>query len=228
MMDGRGIGLDSPHPLLHQVPVVVEGLGQVLQGRGLDPGGEEQQEGALECGVGQQLVAERRPAGLEGDRRAHLVEHLDPGRQAGLDRVLGEQALGEGVQRADGGAVELFEGQPAARPASPSGSASAAFSSAARMRSRSSAPAFSVKVMAAMRRSSACPLRHQGQDPVDQGRGLARPGAGLDEEGGVEVLGDPLGAPPDPGAGRRVSNASCSVIDQLLRLACRISMSSGG
>ena len=34
--------------------------------------------------------------------------------------------------------------------------------------------------------------RHQGQDAVDQGRGLARSGAGLDEEGGVEVLGDPL------------------------------------
>ena len=43
-------------------------------------------------------------------------------------------------------------------PTAPSGSASASFSSAPRMRSRSSAPAFSVKVIAAMRRSSTRPL----------------------------------------------------------------------
>ena len=67
-----------------------------LQRRGLDPGGEQQQEGAFECGIGQKLVVERRPAGLEGHRGADLVEHLDPGRKPGLDRVLGKQALGEG------------------------------------------------------------------------------------------------------------------------------------
>ena len=59
--------------------------------------------------------------------------------------------------------------------------------------------------------------RHQGQDAVDQGRGLAGSGAGLDEEGGVEVLGDPLARRLIGGGGRLVdrraaqSSASCSV-----------------
>ena len=124
----------------------------------LDPGGEQQQEGAFELGVGQELVAKRRPAALEGHRRADLVEHLDPRRQPGLDRVLGEQTLGERVERADGRAVELLQSDSgSAAPRSPSGSASAAFSSSARIRSRSSAPAFSVKVIAAIRRSSTWP-----------------------------------------------------------------------
>jgi hypothetical protein len=105
-----------------------------------------------------ELVAKHRPAPVEGHLGADLVEHLDPGRQPGLDRMLGQQPLGEGVEGPDGGPVELVEGGPAAVPVSPSGSASAAFSSSRRIRSRSSAPAFSVKVMAAMARSSARPV----------------------------------------------------------------------
>jgi hypothetical protein len=57
-MDRRGVGCVRRHPLLHQVPVVVEGLGQRLQGRGLDAGGEQQQDRAFERGVGQELIAE--------------------------------------------------------------------------------------------------------------------------------------------------------------------------
>ena len=88
------------------------------------------------CGIGQELVAERQPTRVEGHRRADLVEHLDPGRKPCLDRVFGEQALGKRMERADGRAVELLQGLAGAIPRSPSGFASAAFSSSARIRSR--------------------------------------------------------------------------------------------
>ena len=89
---------------------------------------------------------------------ADLVEHLDPRRQPRLDRVLGQQPLGERVERADGRPVELIERLPARYPRSPRrGRPRPPSRGRRRMRSRSSAPAFSVKVMAATRRSSTLP-----------------------------------------------------------------------
>ncbi len=184
---------------------------------GLDPGGEQQQDRAFECGVGQELVAERRPAGLEGHRRAHLVEHLDPGRESGLHRVLGEQALGERVQGADGRTVELLQGEPGTRSDVTSGiglgrllqcGPDAVAQLGARLLGEGDGGDTAELDLAA---------RHQGQDAVDQGRGLAGSGAGLDEEGGVEVLGDPLArrliGRRGKGAGCELaqSSASCSV-----------------
>jgi hypothetical protein len=95
--------------VLHQVPGGVEGQGEGAQLGRLDARGAEQQQGALEVGVVEQLVQGPGPAAVEGHRRGDLVEHLDPWRQLGLDRVLGEDALGERVQGADGCAVELAE-----------------------------------------------------------------------------------------------------------------------
>ena len=54
----------------------------------------------------------RGPAPVERDAGGDLVEHLEPRRELGLDGVLGEDALGEGVEGADGGAVELGERRP--------------------------------------------------------------------------------------------------------------------
>ncbi len=82
------------------------------------------------------------------------------GGRPGLDRVLGQQALGEGMQRPDGGPVELLKREPAAGGLrSVSGLASAnclelppdAVAELGRA-------AFSVKVMAAIERSSAAPV----------------------------------------------------------------------
>ena len=100
-------------PLAHQVPVVAEGLGQRPQGVGAHPGGHEELDGPLEGRIGQKLVAEHGPALVEGHLGADLVEHLDARRQARLDRVLGQEPLGEGMEGADGGAVELVESGPA-------------------------------------------------------------------------------------------------------------------
>ena len=78
-MDRGRIGGHFGHPLFDQVPVVVEGLGQRLEGAGPDAGGQEEEDGAFQGGVGQQAVAESRPAPLEGHLGAHFVEDLDPG-----------------------------------------------------------------------------------------------------------------------------------------------------
>jgi hypothetical protein len=95
--------------LLDEVPVRLERLGERVERLRSHPRGEEEEQGALEGGVGEEVVAERAPAPVELHLRADLVEHLDARRQSGLDRVLGEQALGEAVEGADGRAVELVE-----------------------------------------------------------------------------------------------------------------------
>ena len=57
----------------------------------------------------EQLAAQLGPPALERHRRADLVEHLDERRDAGLDRVLGEDPLGKRVEGADGREVEAVE-----------------------------------------------------------------------------------------------------------------------
>ncbi len=112
--EGRRLGALLGHELLHEVPRSVEGQRQRSQLGGIDLGGVEEQDRALERRVLEQLVEDAGPAPVEGHRRGHLVEHLDLRWQPRLDGVLGEDALREGVQRADGGAVELGQCQPAA------------------------------------------------------------------------------------------------------------------
>ena len=145
---GRGV---VRHQLVHEVPRRLEGEGQRAQLVGSTPARAQQEDRPLERGVGEEVVEDAGPTPVEGDGGAHLVEDLDAGRKRGLHRVLEQQSLGEGVERADGGAVELAERAPGtARPRSGSRRrAAAAASSSRRTRSRSSAPAFSVKVMAA-------------------------------------------------------------------------------
>ena len=82
-------------------------------------GVEREQERALERGIVEQLVDEAGPALLERDLRRDVVEHLDARRQAGLDRVLGEEPLRERVQRGDRGRVELVERQRRPAPRRP-------------------------------------------------------------------------------------------------------------
>ena len=51
----------------------------------------------------------RLPPAAEREQALDLVEHVDLGRQPGLHRVLGKDPLGETVDRADRGAVEVDE-----------------------------------------------------------------------------------------------------------------------
>ena len=114
-----------------------------------------------------------------------------PRREPGFDRVLGQESLRERVQRRHRGAVELLEGDRRLRRAAATVSAPRAVaSSARRIRSRSSAAAFSVKVTAAISRMGTSRRDDQRDDPVDQGLGLARSRARFDEERLVERFDD--------------------------------------
>ena len=157
-MDRRRVGGCGGDPFLDQVPVVVEGLGQRLQGRGLDAGGEEQQDRAFEAG------SARSWSRKDDQRLSKATDELTSSSTSTRGGSPASTGCSESRRWANACRVPMAAPSSCSRarrqraPTSPSGSASAAFSSAARMRSRSSAPAFSVKVMAAMRRSSTWPV----------------------------------------------------------------------
>jgi hypothetical protein len=81
----------------------------VLQVVERDVGGHREQQRAFERWVVEQAVAELPPPFLELDLGRDLVEHLDVGRQPRLDRMLGQDPLGERVQRGDRGGIHLLE-----------------------------------------------------------------------------------------------------------------------
>ena len=150
---------------------------------------------ACEPLVVEELVEERGPALVEGELGGELVGDLDPRRQPGRERVLGQEALGEGVQRATAAPSSSSEGG-AARSARRTGVGLAAgrSSSRRRTRSRSSAAALSVKVMAAISRIGTPPRPTSARTRSTSERASCRTGAGLDEQGGVELGDDALGA----------------------------------
>jgi hypothetical protein len=114
VVHGRRLGSGLADAIGDEVPVVLEGTGEGVDGVGAHATSEQQQDGPLEVAVGQQLLAKGAPPPLVLDAGADLVEHLDPRREAGLDRVLAEDPLGERVQRSDRRRVELVERRPAA------------------------------------------------------------------------------------------------------------------
>ena len=96
------------------VPVRVEHRGDVLQrctilGLHHDVGAVQAHDERLEHGVGLPARDAVAPTSLERERGLHLVEHVDAWRYRDLDRVLGQDSLGERVQRGDGRAVEIGE-----------------------------------------------------------------------------------------------------------------------
>ena len=124
---------------------------------------------------------------------ADLVEDLEQRRQPGLDRVLHQDPLREGVQGADGGRVEVVERLVGRSALSlPASRVAQAFSNRARSRSRSSAPAFSVNVTAAIAGQRDAVGQHQRSHPVDQRPWSCRSQRPLDEEGRAGVGPDPL------------------------------------
>ncbi len=74
---------------------------------------ERGEEDGLELRVGDERVEELPPALVEADRRLHVVDHLETGWEPGLERMLGEDALGEAVQGREGGVVDVLERNPA-------------------------------------------------------------------------------------------------------------------
>ena len=187
-VDRRGLG-GGAQAGVDEVPVVVEAVGQAAQLLEGDAEleGHQHREGVVR--VAEQLVDDARPPLVEVDQRRHLVHDLDRRRQPGLDGVLDEDPLGEGVEGAQGGAVEVDEcrrrhrrlrsvaaGQvlePAPHPVTQLGGGPVGEGDGGQVLDRH-------------------PGHDQRHDALDEGAGLAGAGPGLDEQGGAEVGGDPV------------------------------------
>ncbi len=180
---GRGV-------VAGEVPVLVERQGHEPQAVGADAARRGEQERPFDGRVGEQLVEEAAPPVVERDRRRDLVEDLDPRGQAGLDRVLAEDPLGEAVERPDRGPVEVVERGPAARR--PAGVA--AVRELGRQRPADPVAQLGRGLLGERDRGDRVEGRRAGRDqlddPVDEGAGLARAGPRLDEQRGGEVARD--------------------------------------
>ncbi len=188
--DARWLGAVLGDEVFHEVPRALEGEGEGAELGWIDVGGMEQQDGALEVGILEELVEDAGPPPVERDRGGHLVEHLHPGRELCLHRVLRQQPLRERVQRADRRPVELGHRLPAAvglravvlRPVL-EGAAEAVAQLGPGLLGEGDGGD-----VAELDRSR----RDEGDDAVNQRRRLARASPRLHEQGGVQVGGDPI------------------------------------
>ncbi len=185
----RGLRQDA---VVDEVPVLAEQQGERPDVLEVHAQRHREQQRLGDGVVVEQRRLQLRPAFLERDRRADLVLHVDDRRQPRLDRVLGEQALRERVQRADRGAVEVVErllrrvvliriGSPhllelGAQPVAQ----------------------FGARLLGERHRGDVAQphavVEHERLDPADQRGRLARPGAGVHEQrrGGIGADALPL------------------------------------
>jgi hypothetical protein len=175
--DVRHIAVDA---LGHEVPVVVERRSHVLQVVEPGAGREEQPDRAFHGRLVEQPVHLGLPAGVEADLRGDLVQHRDPGWEPGLDGVLVEDALSEGVQRPDGGSVEHRE-RLAAGVARAGPLVELAADPVGQLGGRLLREGDGGDVVGGHAGLD------QGHEPVDEALRLARAGAGLEEDRPVEV-----------------------------------------
>ncbi len=116
---GRGpVTVARRHPaqvlertVFEPVPVGVQGPRHGGQIGVAQPGREPKDESALGVGFVEKGVGIVVPALLEVSGVGRVVEHLEPRGETGIDAVLDQDALGEGVQGADGGVVDLGAGR---------------------------------------------------------------------------------------------------------------------
>ena len=147
--------------------------------------GDQHREGVL--WIAEQRVDDSGPALIEVNQRRHLVHDLYRRRQPGLDGVLDEDPLGEGVEGAQRSPVEFHE-----RPAGGLGLGTlpgghrleAATDPVTEFGGRPVGERNGGDVLHGHARD------HEGHDAVDEGAGLAGSGTGLDEQGRLEVADD--------------------------------------
>ena len=185
------------HPLVDEVPVRVAGERDGAERWQGGVGVEREQQRALERGVVEQLVDEAGPALLERDLRGDVVEHLHPRREPGLDGVLHEQPLREGVQGGHRRTVELVEGRGGARRSHRHGAGLPFGHGAGRDPLELAADAIAQLRGGLLGEGDRHDLAHrhvgdgdERDDTVDQRLRLARSCTRLDEHRLVEALGD--------------------------------------
>ncbi|GIT77325.1 MAG: hypothetical protein Ct9H300mP31_18560 [Acidimicrobiaceae bacterium] len=148
--DVHGVGFRRGRVVSEEVPPVVERAGQFAEVVGTDAHGVGEQHGPGEVVVVEQSMLEVRPPIVEAEVAGHLVQQVEARRQAGLQRVVSEEATGEAVEGGERGEVHVGQGDLGSRRRSGSPSWRATSSRLRRKPSASSAAAFSVKVMAAI------------------------------------------------------------------------------
>ncbi len=171
-------------PVIHQVPVVVEGSGHVVEVLQVGTAGEQEAKRLLHRRVFQQFVDVGLPPGLEGDLGGDLVEHLDARGKARLHGMLVQDALGEGMEGADGGPVEHDQGLSAVRTAGPGPFLQLAPDAIEELTGGLLGEGDGGDAI------SRDPRLDQRHEAGDQARRLARTGSRFEEQGPVEVLGD--------------------------------------
>ena len=179
----RAGGSGEGDALLDEVPVGLEVLDDLAQARRaaerspaeeLDELGGGEPGHRLTIGVVEQFVEEILPALVEGELALQLVEHVEAGRQPGLDGELEQDAPGEGVQRADRGVVEALQRGLAQRPVArlvELGTEAVTQLGGGLLRERDGGDDVDRHA-----------LVDEREDAGDEGGGLAGAGAGLDEQ----------------------------------------------
>ena len=147
-----------------------------------------QQRGA-HLGLFEELIEEVAPADVEVDLRADVVEHLHAGRQTGLHRVLGQDPLREGVQRAHRGSVQLVQGRLGPLLTEIITSVDALQAAA------DPVPQFGGSLLGEGDGRDVLhghPGAEEGHHAVDEGPGLARARSGLHEQSAAQIGADPV------------------------------------
>jgi hypothetical protein len=177
--------LEALEPSVNEaVPVPVQGPGDLDQVVACQPDRESLDQRGLGVRVGQQGVGEALEAGVEVGALGGLVEHVEPRRDSGGHRVLDENALGEGVQRADGGFVDfLASGDEARLVRVVCGDGFDPLPDALAQLGRGRFGESDGGDLA----QRGAPAPHELDDPAHEGRGLPRARTRHHHQGGVEV-----------------------------------------
>ena len=152
---------------------------------------QRREQDRLELRVGDERIEELAPALLEAHGRLDVVDHLEPGWEPGLEGVLGENPLGEAVQRRERGVVDVVERGPAVfafvgcehrvgRALLEAGADAVAQLARGGLGERDRRELADLDAAA----------RDQRHDALDERGGLPRARAGLDEQGGVVEVAD--------------------------------------
>ena len=104
----RDCGALQPVPILM---IGARGFSQMLE---IESEGEGAEEHLLQRAVVQQLIDERSPAVVKGNRCGNVILNVDERWQPCFQGVVGEDALSERVERLDGCGVDLGQGGLAA------------------------------------------------------------------------------------------------------------------
>ena len=182
---GRRHRLGSDLVRAQPVPVGVHQADETLDLAHPETDGGQHDDRPLQRGVGEARVDEAAPAVVEGEARLDVVEHFERGRQSGFERELGEQPLREAVQRGDRRLVERRDRGPA--PLAPQ-----LVVGGGRLAFELRADALAELGRGRLRkgdRGNAANVDAAGEEidgTGDERPGLARTGAGFDEQRAVE------------------------------------------